>query len=114
MSRNEPDADAFLALVDKLMFCDAGLTQLQAGILAAAWLGIAHDSRSFARLFGIPHALVLRDLTELGEKRDLIRITGRDARTLRNHYALGTAGELACASSGIDCMSNFASTKLIA
>jgi hypothetical protein len=93
MSEKEPDAEAYLGAVDKLMICDGGLTRLQAGVLAAAQLDIAHDSRSFARLLGVPHALVLRVLVELAERDGLIRITKRDARTLRNHYVLGEEGE---------------------
>ncbi|MBN9251680.1 MAG: hypothetical protein BGO03_01630 [Mesorhizobium sp. 61-13] len=100
MSASEPDPEAFLTAVDKLMICDCRLTRLQAGLLAATQLDIAHDSRSFARLLGVPHALVLRVLAELGEREGLIRVTKRDARTMRNHYALGEEGESLCALSG--------------
>jgi hypothetical protein len=43
---------------------------------------------------------VLRVLAELGEREDLIRVTKRDARTMRNHYALGEEGQSLCALSG--------------
>src|SRR5690606_34314513 len=44
--RAEQNPDVYLASVDKLMLCDTRLTRLQAGLLAAAHAGIAHDSRS--------------------------------------------------------------------
>ena len=70
------------------------LSPIGAGILAALSLGIGKDSRSFARDFGIAHALVLREETELVE-RGLISILRRDARTQRGFWALSPAGEAA-------------------
>ncbi|MGB3390485.1 MAG: hypothetical protein WBA88_21185 [Pseudaminobacter sp.] len=93
----QQNPDAFLASVDKLMLCDTGLTHLQAGLLAAAHFDIAHDSRSFASRIEVAHALVLRELNELAETRQLLRITKRDAYTLRSYYALEEEGERLCA-----------------
>ncbi len=87
-----PDAGAFLDAAERLAGLDACLSPLQAGLLAASHLGIAGDSRSFSRLFGIEHALVLRELTGVAEDGGLLRITGRDAHTMRTHYAPGTEG----------------------
>ncbi|MBX4909035.1 MULTISPECIES: hypothetical protein [Rhizobium] len=80
--------DRFLALVAATQDGDAALTSLQAGLLVAAELGIASDSRSFARMLGIAHALVLRDLSALTERDDKLRIVKRDPRTMRVHYSL--------------------------
>ncbi|RUM22140.1 hypothetical protein EFQ99_24875 [Rhizobium vallis] len=88
MSEELSDADRFLALVAAAQERDAGLTSIQAGLLVAAELGIASDSRSFARLLGIAHSLVLRELNALAEREGVLEIVKRDARTMRVHYAL--------------------------
>lgn len=62
------------------------LTPVQAGILVAADQKIALDSRTFARIFGVAHAIVLRELNALLQSTDLLTVTKRDARTLRTHY----------------------------
>lgn len=64
---------------------DGRLSALGGGIMAALSLGIARDSRSFARTLGVEHALVLRELQEL-EELGRILVTGRDARTQRCSY----------------------------
>ncbi|ABC94305.1 hypothetical conserved protein (plasmid) [Rhizobium etli CFN 42] len=88
MSSEAIGADRFLALVAAAQDRDIGLTSIQAGLLVAAELGIASDSRSFARMLGIAHALVLRDLGALAERGDMVEIVKRDARTMRVHYRL--------------------------
>ncbi|MDQ0457094.1 hypothetical protein [Rhizobium paknamense] len=85
MSAIAVEADDFMDLAGQIATRDARLSGLQAGILAASALGIAHDSRSFSRLLGVEHALVLRELTAL-EALGLIRITRRDMRTLRRYF----------------------------
>ena len=62
------------------------LTPVQAGILVAADQKIARDSRTFARIFGMAHAIVLRELNALLQSSNLLTVTKRDARTLRTHY----------------------------
>jgi hypothetical protein len=47
----------YMALVEKLAGDARGLSSLGAGIIAALALGVASDSRSFARVLGIAHAL---------------------------------------------------------
>lgn len=89
MSSAQPDAEEFMAQVEQLVQQAPGLSHLQAGLVVAAALNIANDSRSFARLLGVAHALVLRDMNALAALGDFIRITRRDARTLRSHYELG-------------------------
>ncbi|MGO7672568.1 hypothetical protein ACC817_21815 [Rhizobium ruizarguesonis] len=88
MSEEASDVDRFLALVAAAQGRDIRLTSIQAGLLVAADLGIARDSRAFARLLGIAHSLVLRELNVLAEREGGLRIVKRDLRTMRVHYAL--------------------------
>ncbi|NEJ19024.1 hypothetical protein GR247_02410 [Rhizobium leguminosarum] len=88
MSEEASDVDRFLALVAAAQGRDVGLTSIQAGLLVAAELGIARDSRAFARLLGVAHALVLRELNDLAEREGVLQIVKRDLRTMRVHYAL--------------------------
>ncbi|WP_027664576.1 hypothetical protein [Rhizobium leguminosarum] len=88
MSEEASDADRFLALVAAAQDRDTRLTSIQAGLLVAAELGIARDSRAFARKLGIAHSLVLRELNVLAEREGLLRIVKRDLRTMRVHYTL--------------------------
>ena len=90
MSDDAPEVGRFMALVERLEREDPLLTPIQAGLLVAAGLGLAGDSRTFARLLGLAHALVLRELTALTD-RDLLRVTKRDGRTMRTHFAPGDA-----------------------
>ncbi|MDH2328088.1 hypothetical protein QCN27_14550 [Cereibacter sp. SYSU M97828] len=50
-----------------------GLSPLAAGILSALDLGIAKDARSFARIFGVAHALVIRESGILADRGLLSR-----------------------------------------
>ncbi|WP_064696830.1 hypothetical protein [Rhizobium aegyptiacum] len=88
MNEEASAADRFLALVAAAQESDVALTPIQAGLLVAAELGIASDSRSFARMLGIAHALVLRDLSALAEHDDRLQIVKRDPRTMRVQYRL--------------------------
>ncbi|EJC83455.1 hypothetical protein Rleg4DRAFT_6802 [Rhizobium leguminosarum bv. trifolii WSM2297] len=88
MSEEPADVDRFLALVASAQEGDIRLTSIQAGLLVAAELGIARDSRVFARKLGIAHSLVLRELNALAESQDVLEIVKRDPRTMRVHYML--------------------------
>ncbi|MBY5828721.1 hypothetical protein HA464_27435 (plasmid) [Rhizobium leguminosarum bv. trifolii] len=88
MSEEASDADRFLALVAAAQVRDIRLTSIQAGLLVAADLGIARDSRAFARLLGIAHSLVLRELNVLAEREGVLQIVKRDLSTMRVHYTL--------------------------
>jgi hypothetical protein len=88
VSEEASDADRFLALVAAAQVRDIRLTSIQAGLLVAADLGIARDSRAFARLLGIAHSLVLRELNVLAEREGVLHIVKRDLRTMRVHYTL--------------------------
>lgn len=79
--------ERYWAEVERQREADASISPLAAGILAGVVLGVAHDSRSFARLLGIEHALVLREVEWLFDAERLICI-GRDERTSRTAYAL--------------------------
>jgi len=79
--------EAFLASVGELCASAPELSQIGAAILLALHLGICSDSRTFARLFGIEHALVLRGVTELTDAT-LVTIVDRNTRTQRTTLAL--------------------------
>lgn len=85
--------ELFLERVAALSAAAGSLSPLAAGLLLAAGLGIARDTRTFARVFGLAHALVLREVTELAEERGLLAIADRNARTQRTSYSLTDASE---------------------
>ena len=89
---SDDPVERYMALVKAVLGDEAvELTPLGAGILAAARLGIAADSRSFAKTLGIAHALVLREVDGLADESGWLTVTKRDPRTQRTFYAL-TAG----------------------
>ncbi|MEH3117777.1 MAG: hypothetical protein PGN25_09330 [Methylorubrum populi] len=91
MSEPPADAETFLAATDTLAALRPELSLLEAGILAGLHLGLAGDSRSFARIFGVEHALVLRAVEGLAGAA-LLTVTARDGRTQRTRYAASAAG----------------------
>lgn len=88
MSEEADETERFLSLVAELQAKDDQLTSLQAALIIAAERDIAHDSRTFARVFGTAHALVLRELNALAERDAWLQIVEREPRTLRTHYVL--------------------------
>ncbi|MGE7155875.1 hypothetical protein ACQKJ1_19280 [Methylorubrum rhodesianum] len=90
---SEPAADAetFLAATDTIAALRPELSLLEAGILAGLHLGLAADSRSFARIFGVEHALVLRAVETLTGDA-LLTVTARDPRTQRTRYEASATG----------------------
>ncbi|MNI17398.1 hypothetical protein D3C73_707670 [compost metagenome] len=88
MNEDRDQTERFLSLVAECQAKDPRLTSLQAALIVAAEAGIALDSRSFARLFGVAHALVLRDLNALIEMDGPLRVVKREARTLRSFYVV--------------------------
>lgn len=66
---------------------------LAAGILAARALDLASDSRSFARQFGVAHALVLRECVALEQELGLLQLDDRGDRSLRQFFDLTQAGQ---------------------
>jgi len=73
------------------------LSRLGAGLMSAAHLEIAHDSRSFARTFGLAHALVLRECTLLAQDHHLIEVESRSDRSQRLFFRLSAEGRRALA-----------------
>jgi hypothetical protein len=73
-----------MALTARFQQEDPRLSGIQAGMIAAVDLGIASDSRTFSRLLGIEHSLVLRELTDI--PGDWLQVTSKDERTLRTFY----------------------------
>lgn len=95
LAKGEPPADAatFMAATDAITALRLDLTRLEAGLLAGLHLGLASDTRSFARIFGVEHALVLRALESLSGEAGLLAIVERNARTQRTLYAATQDGE---------------------
>ncbi len=70
----------------------ADVSPLEAGILAAAHLGMARNSRDFAKQAEIAHALVIRACVDLGELKGLIMLERRGDRSQRVFFQLSGAG----------------------
>jgi hypothetical protein len=89
-----PDSDLFMARVEAVLAGAASseISPLAAGIVVAIDMGIA-DSRAFSRALGVEHALVLREIAQLAGADGLIRVTGRQPKTLRTSLALSERGE---------------------
>ena len=89
-----PDSNLFMSRVDALLREETlQVSALGAGIVVAIDMGIA-DSRSFSRLLGVEHALVLREIADLSGPEGLVRVTGRRPKTLRTSLALSDRGAL--------------------
>jgi hypothetical protein len=87
-----PDSERFMARVDALLNGKSlQISPLAAGILVAIDMGIA-DSRSFANLLDVEHALVLREIANLSGPDGLIAVTSRHAKSLRTSLALSARG----------------------
>ncbi len=86
MSDMDDGVAIYMNEVERACANDERLSPLAGGILAGIALDIAHDSRGFAKIFGIEHALVLREVQALVGIERLI-VTKRDARTQRCSYA---------------------------
>ena len=89
-----PDSEVFMARVQALLQQEsAQISPLAAAIVVAVDMGIA-DSRSFARVFGVEHALVLREVADLSGPDGLVAVRERHPKTLRTAVALSARGEL--------------------
>lgn len=93
MSEPPADAETFLAATDKIAALRSDLSPLEAGLLAGLSLKLAADTRSFARVFALEHALVLRAL-EILVDLGLLAATARNARTQRCHYEATEEGQM--------------------
>jgi hypothetical protein len=90
-AETEGSEELFMQLVADICAADRALTPVGAGLLAALHLGVCKDSRSFSRILGIAHALVLREVTDLAA-RGMLHIVGRNDRTQRTELALTEKG----------------------
>lgn len=90
------DAETFLAVTDTIAAL-SDLDRLESGLLAGLHLGLATDTRSFARIFGVAHALVLRALETVSGPEGLLTVIERNPRTQRTRYGVSEAGQLVLA-----------------
>jgi hypothetical protein len=87
-----PNPDRFMSRVDAILQDERlEISPLGAGILVAIDMGIA-DTRGFARVFGVEHALVLREVANLSGPGGLVTVTERHPKTLRTALALSARG----------------------
>ncbi|WJH37758.1 hypothetical protein N7E02_02855 (plasmid) [Aliirhizobium terrae] len=107
LSEAADDRDARLAAWPALV--QALLTQdmladspLACGLLAAVGLGLAGDSRGFARDSETEHALVLREVGRLADELKFLVIVRTDERTQRRFLALSEAGRTLIDGQSID------------
>lgn len=87
---SDPREERFIALSEAV--AERGPSMMAAMLLVTAHMGICSDSRSFARIFGVEHALVLRELVAMEIETRLVTILRRD-RSQRVQYAPGEAAE---------------------
>ncbi|MCB4768709.1 hypothetical protein LGR54_08850 [Ancylobacter sp. Lp-2] len=93
-SADEALPDLFMDEVSALVEEQPELSPLDAGVLVALEHGVARDTRAFAKLFGIAHALVLRAASELEDRFGLVVADPRQERSQRRHLSLTPAGHL--------------------
>lgn len=68
------------------------LSELGPYLLAAVAEGVAQDTRSCARLFGVAHALVIREANSLSDELGLLETEDRGDRSQRVFLTLTEAG----------------------
>jgi hypothetical protein len=61
-------------------------------ILAASYLNIANDTRSFARKFEQAHALVIREVSSLVRELEVLDSEDKSEKSSRVFYQLNDAG----------------------
>ncbi len=88
MSGAARGSDDLARLIAKARGTDPRLSTIQACLIVAFNHSIANDSRTFARLFEVPHAVVLRELVDLAEAHGRLLVTRRDSRTMRTYYTV--------------------------
>ncbi|MEM8537830.1 MAG: hypothetical protein AAGF56_08200 [Pseudomonadota bacterium] len=85
--------DQFLKLTQAIIGTEEPfMTELGPMIIAAVSLSVARDTRSFARKFEAPHALVLRECAHL---HDTLELLDRDDRNDRSGRVFLTLSEKA-------------------
>lgn len=90
---NEITEDEILARVAALCAAEPALSEIGAALVTALDLGIARDTRTFSRIFGIAHALVLREVSQMsGDESAVLKVVARNDRTQRTELALTEQG----------------------
>ena len=70
----------------------AFLSAIGPAVVAATALEICADTRSFARIFEVAHALVIRECMSLQEDLGLVTTEDRGEKSLRKFISLTEAG----------------------
>lgn len=83
------EADAFLARVEEIAESQ-NLQPLEAALVVSVGEGVAQDTMSFGRVFGVGHALALRAAAAL--EGGLLRATSTSAKSRRMRLELTEAG----------------------
>jgi hypothetical protein len=90
---SEISEEQFLANVAEVCAVEPVFSQISAAVLVAIDLGIARDSRTFSRIFGVAHALVLREISDLSTgDRAVLKVISRNDRTQRTELELAESG----------------------
>lgn len=84
------ETEAFLARVEDLSRRDGGLSMLEAALVIAVGEGVARDTMSFGRIFGVGHALALRAASAL--EGGLLKVVSRSPSSQRMRLELTDAG----------------------
>lgn len=69
-----------------------GVSPIGAGLLAASYMELSQDTRSFSKLLGVAHALVIRDCVALSQSPSLLTVDNRGDRSQRLHFRLTPQG----------------------
>jgi len=90
----EDDAPAALAALMTHITVQRGdfLSALGPALVASLALGITTDTRHFARIFGVAHALVIREAVSLDGELGLVRTQDRGEPSQRLFLSLTSAG----------------------
>ncbi|WP_010139317.1 hypothetical protein [Oceanicola sp. S124] len=86
-------SDRLVDLSDRIAASGLGfLSPMGPVLLAATALGLVADTRSFARLFEVAHALVIREAVSLDADLGLLATEDRDEKSRRLFLSLTEAG----------------------
>mgnify|MGYP001791751061 CR=1 FL=1 len=92
-SANDNVADEMAVLIRALLAENPDtLDALGAGVLAASYLGLVSDTKTFARELGVGHALIIRAVTTLSSELGLVAVERHSERSQKMHYRLTESG----------------------
>lgn len=72
------------------------MTDIGPLLLSAVALELAADTRGFARMFDVAHALVIRECTQLQDDLGLLYLENREERSGRLFLSLSEKGRMLC------------------